>query len=286
MYTHTHTHTCEHTHTHMHIHMYTHTFMHACTHAHTHARTHTHTHTCTLRMLAHTHTYQLGLPLFVLQVTSIRGQPLGFEIEGGSDTPLQYTYVKSLIPNSPAEALGAFRAGDQLVMVGEECLIGLTTAEARKVLENSDGQVEIVAQRKPSPQQTPGGTPTTSTTDMRSSSRLAMRSRSSSTSSMASNRSHSGSVDMLHTSYSRGSGRDLSQRSASRQSSEVEIRDYLVKQEQMATLVPEETHTIELTKTPKQKLGLAVVGGTDNPNLKEVHVSEWVGQTLNPIRNS
>jgi len=38
-------------------------------------------------------------------------------------------------------------------------------------------------------------------------------------------------------------------------------------------LVPEETHVVELCRSGRKKLGLAIVGGVDNPRLQEVHVS-------------
>ena len=225
-----------------------------------------------------------------IQVTCDKGQNLGLEIEGGSDTSLKYTYINSLVPNSPAWQIGMFREGDQLVMVGDECLIGMTTAEAKRVLERVKGNVEIVAQRKESPWQTPNVTPYVSTAEIHSSfqpSGLAPRSHSNSISSMdsAGRWSRSGSIDsnfaltlgQLDTSFNQGTGLQLSQSSfanVSQQGSHGEIREYLIKQEKKASLVPEETYTIELKKTAKQKLGLAVVGGIDNPNLKEVHVCE------------
>ncbi len=47
-----------------------------------------------------------------------------------------------------------FRAGDQLVKVGDECLVGLMAEEARNVLDTADGHTEVVVQRKESPRQT------------------------------------------------------------------------------------------------------------------------------------
>lgn len=81
-------------------------------------------------------------------------KPLGIEIEGGMDTPLQYVYISHMIPGYAAFESGVFRKGDQLVMVGEECIIGLTHNEALDVLKNAKEEVEIVAQRKESPKQT------------------------------------------------------------------------------------------------------------------------------------
>ena len=79
---------------------------------------------------------------------------LGLEIEGGTDTPLQYVFISHLIPGSPAFESGMFRKGDQLVMVGEECMIGLTHKEALRVIKKAKETVEVVAQRKESPRQT------------------------------------------------------------------------------------------------------------------------------------
>ncbi len=80
-------------------------------------------------------------------------QPLGIEIEGGIDTPLQYVYITQLIPGSPAFECGVFRKGDQLVVVGNECIIGLTHKEALDILKKAKTIVEVVAQRKESPKQ-------------------------------------------------------------------------------------------------------------------------------------
>lgn len=76
------------------------------------------------------------------------GYPLGFEIEGGSDTPLKYICIKSIVPNSPAFESGCFRKGDQLVMIGAACLIGVTFEEAQYILRRTREVVKVIAQRK------------------------------------------------------------------------------------------------------------------------------------------
>ena len=38
--------------------------------------------------------------------------------------------------------------------------------------------------------------------------------------------------------------------------------------------VPEETITVDLCRSGQQKLGLAIVGGVDNPRLPDVHVGD------------
>ena len=77
-----------------------------------------------------------------------KGSRLGIEIEGGSDTPLQYIRIKSLMEGSPAHACGLFRLGDQLVMIGQECIIGTTLKQAREVLRQAPAIVQVIAQRK------------------------------------------------------------------------------------------------------------------------------------------
>lgn len=80
------------------------------------------------------------------------GYPLGFEIEGGSNTSLKYICIQSLVPNSPAFECGCFQVGDQLVMIGESCLIGVTLKEAKRILKRaSTKNVCVVAQRKSPP---------------------------------------------------------------------------------------------------------------------------------------
>ena len=51
--------------------------------------------------------------------------------------------------------------GDQLVMVGSECLIGMSLLQAKQVLEQAPPVVELVAQRKESPKQSPALAPKT-----------------------------------------------------------------------------------------------------------------------------
>ncbi len=82
-----------------------------------------------------------------------KNQPLGIEIEGGMDTSLQYVFISHLTPGSPAFECGVFRKGDQLVVVGEECIIGLTHKQTLDILNKAKGTVEVVVQRKESPKQ-------------------------------------------------------------------------------------------------------------------------------------
>lgn len=168
------------------------------------------------------------------------GAPLGFTIEGGSDTHLKYVYIQSLSVGSPASNSGLFSKGDQIVMVGEKCLVGTTYQEARKVLDTAPSSVEIVAQRKQSPKQVPKH----SIPEIRSS---------------EASRSHSGSETDIPNAASANSKKDLS----------IPVEE----PPPSINTVPEETMTIVLQRTPSEKLGLSIVGGSDNPNLPQVHVS-------------
>ena len=76
-------------------------------------------------------------------------------IEGGSDTNLKYIFIKSLILGSPASNSAQLKKGDQLVMIGEVCLIGMNYQDAKHTIEQAPESVEIVVQRKESPKQSP-----------------------------------------------------------------------------------------------------------------------------------
>ena len=82
------------------------------------------------------------------QLTRGGGEDLGLQVAGGSDSPLQYVYICGLVPQSPAALCGRFRPGDQLVMCGEDCVMGMTCKEAREVLRCAPSTVEVVVQRK------------------------------------------------------------------------------------------------------------------------------------------
>ena len=103
-------------------------------------------------------------PLSIQLERTGKNTPLGVIIEGGIDTPLQYVYIRTLIPKSPAHDCGKFRKGDQIVMVGNNCLVGMTNQEAWRVIEGVPSSIEIVAQRKI----TPEGTPQSSSTEIHS----------------------------------------------------------------------------------------------------------------------
>lgn len=77
----------------------------------------------------------------------------GLELHGGADTPLNYIYVQSVLPYSPADRSGVIRPGDQLIMIGNECFIGLTNRDALKLYEKLSKQQQqqwetFILQRK------------------------------------------------------------------------------------------------------------------------------------------
>ena len=95
------------------------------------------------------------MTFILIQLQRFGGAPLGLIIEGGSESPLNYIFIKSVAFGSPAFNGGVFVRGDQLVMVGRECVIGLTLKQAQLVLERAPDVVEVVAQRKESVKQSP-----------------------------------------------------------------------------------------------------------------------------------
>ena len=85
---------------------------------------------------------------FFIQLQRFGTAPLGLILEGGSDSSLNYIFIQSIAFGSPAFNSGQFMKGDQLVMVGDECLIGMSLLQAKRVLERAPAFVELVAQRK------------------------------------------------------------------------------------------------------------------------------------------
>ena len=94
-------------------------------------------------------------PPLPLQLTRHPGRALGIEIDGGCDTPLNYVFIRSLVQGSVADQCGHFEVGDQVVMVGDECLIGMSHKDAAAIIEKAPNVVTIVAQRKESVKQAP-----------------------------------------------------------------------------------------------------------------------------------
>lgn len=77
-----------------------------------------------------------------------QGRPLGIVIQGGSDMPQQYVYIHSIQIGSPADECHALRHGDQLIMCGDKCLVGITWKEAQGIMNAAPERLTVVAQRK------------------------------------------------------------------------------------------------------------------------------------------
>ena len=90
---------------------------------------------------------RLSLPCLHPQINR-QGRPLGIVIQGGSDMPQQYVYIHSIQPGSPADECHTLRHGDQLIMCGDKCLVGLTWKEAQGIMNAAPERLTIIAQRK------------------------------------------------------------------------------------------------------------------------------------------
>ena len=186
------------------------------------------------------------------------GSSLGFEIEGGSDT---YIYIKSIAHNSPASNCGQFNVGDQLVMVGDTCLIGMSYAEAKQALDLAPGTVEVVAQRKALSQPLTDSKHPPVTDDQ--------------------NGSRAATVVDTDTSAGNGLTRESIAAGEPGILESAESTDDLTETRsntnnlrgKKSGLIHEERMTVELTRGPREKLGIRIIGGIDHPNLRHIHVS-------------
>lgn len=192
------------------------------------------------------------------------GTPLGFEIEGGSDTPLKYIYIKSLANDSPALNCGKFKNGDQMIMVGDICLIGMTYSKALETLEFSSTSVEVVAQRKNS-------IPSLSANE------TSGKEEDSSIGNLDSNNSvevavkNEGETTNLGNVSIKISTEDLNAENLASRNQRMTDPGHAPK-----SLITEDRITVELTRNSGEKLGIGIVGGTDNPNQKHIHVSQYM----------
>ena len=164
--------------------------------------------------------------------------PLGFHIEGGSDTPLKYICIQSLEPGTPASACKQFQPGDQLVIVGDSCLIGLTLKEAKSILASAPAKVEVIAQRKvqESVMQSPLTIPNTPVRGKN------LPSRKDSSRKKRKTRLSAVSKEMVNFASS---------------------TDHL----------PGVEMEVEMWCSPGEIFGIVIIGGRDDPYLKNIHVS-------------
>ncbi|XP_068740445.1 uncharacterized protein [Montipora capricornis] len=75
-------------------------------------------------------------------------QSIGLMVVGGLDTHLGMLYIKGIQPNSPAANCKHLRAGDQLLQVNDNCLVGVTHGEALDILKNTPPLVKLTVARK------------------------------------------------------------------------------------------------------------------------------------------
>ncbi|XP_022110255.1 uncharacterized protein LOC110989876 isoform X2 [Acanthaster planci] len=86
----------------------------------------------------------------VLEIKIVRnpGEKLGLSIEGGSDTPKSCVYIQAIAPGSASHRSSRLRAGDQLLDVNGNCMVGITHGQAMNLLETAPSSVTLVVARK------------------------------------------------------------------------------------------------------------------------------------------
>lgn len=85
-----------------------------------------------------------------MQLAHAVGEPLGINIKGGMETALNAVYIANIIPLTVAQRCGRLRVDDQILMLGNECLVGVTAAEANSILLKAakEGVVEVCVCRR------------------------------------------------------------------------------------------------------------------------------------------
>lgn len=77
------------------------------------------------------------------QLEQPAGSFLGIVLEGGIDTKLQYVFIKELEKGSPAAANGRLRPGDQVIMLGDECLVGTDAQSAQDLAVVANSKTKV-----------------------------------------------------------------------------------------------------------------------------------------------
>lgn len=188
------------------------------------------------------------------------GSTFGIDLEGGSDTPLQNVYINKLHPLSPADSDGHLKVGDQVVMCGKECFVGVTSVEAWDILRRAPLTVDIVVARK----------------------KEALDKLHGSRQDLHTIVPHPPDVQQpklwaqppLSLHYTGGSSENLSLPQPTHYSSLEEIHDVSATPSQPE--INEETLTVVLRREVGQRLGFGIYGGADKPSLPQVHVSGTV----------
>ena len=266
-----------------------------------------------------------GIVQAVLQ--RCNGDYLGFELEGTINSKVHLPHIKSLIHNSPASKSGLFCRGDELVMVGDVCLVGKSLSEAKHVLENAPFSVLVVAQRKVLPELTSRsqvglssvtpeltsrsqvGLSSVASANTKNSLPLSVQGQNKASSTdkptQSDSQEHVQPSDLILISTSttdncqqhvvapisigatnieelptHGSSIGKCVQPVSRSqhlyTKAIDVDDCTVFPGSKAftqQVVPEENLTIRLVRASGEKFGLKFIGGIDNPNLDQVHVS-------------
>ncbi len=217
------------------------------------------------------------------------GSPLGFKVVGGSNTPLQYISIHSLVVGTPAFDCGLFCKGDQLVMVGDTCMIGLTREEATLVLKQAPPVVKVIAQRKLLPMKTSGSQECSKAEGKGKGKAGGVETTASKCLQPVENTSSQDHKTMKSTSsqgFPRGNKDGIDQATAPKHLQSVET----VKQEGPKTRKEKARNTglgaptvVDLTPNPGEMLGISITGGISDPYLKNIHVSYLMKTIYPPI---
>ena len=217
----------------------------------------------------------------VLEVTleCTKNQHLGFVLEGGVGSKLNMIHIQSLLSGSPACKCGEFRVGDEIVIVGQECLVGKTLEEANSIIKAAPSKVVVVAQRKVSPklkqaaaQVSPDQVPSISKNDKelaKVTQRMCLT-VSSSTEKLSSDHEPAPQTPAANTitcPQPKSNG-NFDKGAMTKFGSEGQLN--LSPPDSAAA---EETLCVRLQRGVGEKYGLKVAGGRDHPSLKNVHVS-------------
>ena len=83
------------------------------------------------------------LAILPVQLEQEAGSMMGLIIKGGIDTPSQYIFIEDLVKGSMAETNGRLRRGDQIIMLGEECLVGMDSQQAQDLVTIANKKTKV-----------------------------------------------------------------------------------------------------------------------------------------------
>ncbi len=174
---------------------------------------------------------------------------------------MQNIYISSLKPGSCAFNCGQFQRGDQIVMCGEECLVGVTSVDAWDILSKTPQKVEFVLTRRkeiPPLLGTPiGTTPTNNQPTTRPVSIVGHKPR---------RMSYSLHFSSTTNDYNNNNNTD------DNNIDDDDTIDTPPPPSVSQTKFIEERFTVILNRDNNQRLGLGIHGGIDDPQLKGIYV--------------